>query len=314
MKYTFLLPAFKGKYLEEALASILAQTYTDFKVIVSDDCSPEDIHSIVKIYEDDARVSYRRNEENMGSKSLVAHWNLLLELCDTEYCILASDDDVYAPNFLEEMDKLVGKYPAVDLFHARAQCIDGEGKAFKEDALYKEHVGQLEYFEQLDFYNHIECIANYMYRTQALRNIGGFVDFPLAWSSDTATCNLLAKNGVVNSRDILFGFRMSGINISSQPNDNKVVSRLKFKACCLYDDMMTTLLESIHPADTLLEQYRYQQVCQNHRDRMAGLIGWQSVHLPLSDFIHYVKVYKKKGYIVSLFITIKKWMVAKLSS
>lgn len=172
MKYTFLLPAFKGKYLDEALASIMAQTYTDFKVIVSDDCSPEDLRSIVCKYEADARVVYRRNEENMGGMSLVSHWNLLLDLCDTEYCILASDDDVYSPDFLQIIDDLAKKYPKVDLLHARAKCIDADGRAFKEDALYKEYVNQLEYFEQLDYYNHIECIANYVYRTQALREIG----------------------------------------------------------------------------------------------------------------------------------------------
>ena len=314
MKYTFLLPAFKGKYLDEALSSILSQTYTDFKVMVSDDCSPEDLHSIVSKYEGDARVSYRRNEKNMGSKNLVSHWNLLLGLCDTEYCILASDDDVYAPNFLEEVDRLTSSYPEVDLIHARAQCIDADGRAFKEDALYKEYVSQLEYFEQLDFYNHIECVANYVYRTQALKEIGGFVDFPLAWSSDTATCNLMAKNGVVNTKDILFGFRMSGINISSQTNDNKVVSRLKFKACCMYDDMMGRLLQEIHPGESLLEQYRYQQVCKNHRQRMAGLIAWQSIHLSLGDYIAYIKKYRKRGYINSLFIIVKKWLVAKIKS
>ena len=314
MKYTFLLPAFKGKYLDEALASIMSQTNTDFKVIVSDDCSPEDLRSIVSKYEKDARLVYRRNEKNMGSRNLVSHWNLLLDLCETEYCILASDDDVYAPNFLEEIDKLTNSSPKVDLIHARAQCIDANGRAFKEDALYKEYVNQLEYFEQLDYYNHIECVANYVYRTQALKAMGGFVDFPLAWSSDTATCNLMAKNGVVNSKDILFGFRMSGINISSQTNDNKAVSRLKFKACCMYDDMMVELLKGIKPADNLLEQYRYQQVCKNHRERMAGLIAWQSVHLPLGDFVAYIKEYRKYGYINSLFIIVKKWLVAKIKS
>ena len=200
----------------------------------------------------------------------------------------------------------------MDLFHARAQCIDANSEVFKEDALYKERVSQLEYFEQLDYYNHIECIANYVYRTSSLKGIGGFVDFPLAWSSDTATCNLMAKNGVVNTKDILFGFRMSGINISSQTNDNKAVSRIKFKACCLYDDMMTNLLNGIKPEDSPLEQYRYQQVCRNHQKRMAGLIAWQSVHLPLDDFISYIKKYKKKGYISSLFIIIKKWIFAKI--
>lgn len=314
MKYTFLLPAFKGKYLDAALASIMVQTYTDFKVIVSDDCSPEDLRSIVAKYEDDARVSYRRNEENMGGKNLVAHWNLLLDLCDTEYCILTSDDDVYAPNFLEEMDKLIRRYPNVDLFHARAKCIDGEGATFKEDALYQEYVTQLEYFEQLDYYNHIECVANYVYRTEELKAIGGFVDFPLAWSSDTATCNLMTKNGVVNTTDILFGFRMSGINISSQTNANKNVSRLKFKACCMYDAFMDEILKNVRPSESLLEQCRYQQVCKNHRKRMAGLIAWQSIHLSLGDFVSYIRKYKKKGYIDSLFIIIKKWLVAQIKS
>lgn len=314
MRYTFLLPAFKGKYLDAALASIMAQTYTDFKVIISDDCSPEDLRSIVCKYEADARVVYRRNEENMGGKSLVAHWNLLLSLCDTEYCILASDDDVYTPDFLQVIDDLAKKYSKVDLLHARAKCIDADGRAFKEDALYKEYVNQLEYFEQLDYYNHIECIANYVYRTQALREIGGFVEYPLAWSSDTATCNLMAKNGVVNTDEILFGFRMSGINISSQTNDNKAVSRLKFKACCMYDAFMDDVLKDMKTGTSLLEQCRYQQVCRNHRKRMAGLIAWQSIHLSFGDFVAYIRQYKKKGYIDSLFIIIKKWVVAQIKS
>ena len=121
MKYTFLLPAYKGKYLEEALRSILSQTYSDFKVIVSDDCSPENLQDIVEKFQDDNRVVYRRNQENIGGKSLVAHWNLLLDLCDTEYCILASDDDVYSPEFLSEIDALTIQYASVDLFHARVQ-------------------------------------------------------------------------------------------------------------------------------------------------------------------------------------------------
>ena len=56
----------------------------------------------------------------MGGKSLVSHWNLLVDLCDTEYLIMASDDDVYEPTFLEEIDKLVQKYPNVDILRAKA--------------------------------------------------------------------------------------------------------------------------------------------------------------------------------------------------
>ena len=46
IKYTFLLPAYKPDFFEEALRSIKDQTYSDFKVLVSDDCSPHDLKSI----------------------------------------------------------------------------------------------------------------------------------------------------------------------------------------------------------------------------------------------------------------------------
>ena len=45
-RYTFLVPSYKASFLEEALESIKNQTYTDFKVLVSDDCSPENLKPI----------------------------------------------------------------------------------------------------------------------------------------------------------------------------------------------------------------------------------------------------------------------------
>ena len=312
IKYTFLLPAFKRKYLDTMLDSILNQTFGNYKVLISDDCSPEDIFAVCQPYLNDSRFSYRRNEKNQGLENLVAHWNMLVGLCDTEYLIMASDDDVYEPTFLEEIDKLVTKYPQVDLFHARAQCINAEGEVFKEDALYKEYVVQLDYLEQLDYYNHIECVANYVYRTKALKDIGGFFNLPLAWGSDTATCNIMAKNGVANTKDVLFNFRMSGMNISSRPISNKKITRKKFEACCLYDNFMLDYFQQLQYEDTLKNRTTFERVVKQHKHRMAGLLMWQSVCLPFSDFVCYVREYRKKGYIDSLFVTIKKWCVAQI--
>ena len=89
MKYTFLLPAFKTKYLAEMLNSIQQQTYKDFKVLVSDDFSQEDVYGVCKPYLDDSRFSYRRNEKNIGAEKLVNHWNMLVEMCDTEFLIMS---------------------------------------------------------------------------------------------------------------------------------------------------------------------------------------------------------------------------------
>ena len=48
-----------------------------------------------------------------------------------EYLILASDDDVYHPDYLEKMDVLVDKYPEVNVFRPRVQEIDAKGIVLK---------------------------------------------------------------------------------------------------------------------------------------------------------------------------------------
>lgn len=226
---TFLLPAFKAKYLAEMLESIKNQTYTDFKVLISDDCSPEPIREVCEPYLADPRFIYRRNEENMGSKSLVAHWNLLVDLCDTEYLVMSSDDDVYSPTFLEEMIRLLKKYPKVDLLRARVQTIDTDGKRTNVDSPTDEYESQKEYLYNTVTTIRLQCIANFVCRTSSLKQIGGYQDFPLAMASDVAMMLSLCVNGVANSRAVLFSFRCSGENISIKSNSE--IDRKKLQAC-----------------------------------------------------------------------------------
>ena len=126
-KVSFILPAYKRRFLKGAIASILAQTYRDFELVVVDDCSPENLKAVVDEFQDD-RLTYHRNEMNIGGKDLVAAWNHAMEFATGEWCVLASDDDVYHPDYLQEMVALTEKYPQVDLVHCRNANIDAEGR------------------------------------------------------------------------------------------------------------------------------------------------------------------------------------------
>ena len=232
MRYTFLMPAYKGRFIREAIDSILAQTYKDFTLIVSDDCSPENLREIVAEY-NDPRLLYRCNEQNIGGKDLVAHWNLLLSLAESDYVILAPDDDYYEPNFLEEIDKLAIKYPQVDVLKCRSQKVDENGELLAKDMIYEEVISQLDnaYFQTLS--NFVSGIGNYVFSTKALRAMGGFAQYPMAWWSDVMTHLKLSKNGMAVTRDVLFNFRMSDENISSKENSKedlrqKTEATLKF--------------------------------------------------------------------------------------
>lgn len=215
IKYTFFLPAYKGRFLNEMLSSIQGQTLTNFKVVISDDCSPDDLYSICKPYLSDSRFTYRRNAENMGSKSLVSHWNLLVDMCDTEFLIMASDDDVYEPNFLEEIDKLTVKYPEVDLFRARAKKMNGKGESTHTENKSEEFLDNIHFIHRFYGEDFIACESNYCYRTNRLKHNKGFVDFPLAWFSDDATHFVMSENGCCITQDVEFGFRNTNLQISS---------------------------------------------------------------------------------------------------
>lgn len=250
-KYAFLLPSYKSQFFEEALIGIINQTYKDYICIVSDDCSPENLKSIFdKICGNDPRFIYRRNKKNMGSNSLVAHWNLLVDMCDAEYFMMAGDDDIYHPTFLEEIDKLANKYPNVGCIRARSQYINSEGNITKQDLLYPEYQNLLSYLYIRYSSIHIGGILNYAFKREVVKKEGQFIDFPAAWFSDDAVVMACSKNGICTTSEILTSMRLSGVNLSCQKNVE--ISRKKLEAVLQFFPWSRNLLNNtIHPSNSL---------------------------------------------------------------
>ena len=239
---------------------------------------------------DDARFSYRRNEVNMGSKSLVSHWNLLVDMCDTEYFILASDDDVYEPIFLEEVDKLASKYPEVDLIRARCKMVNENRNFAFYDGIYQEFTDSLEFVHLMYLHNSIKCIANYTFRLDALKAIGGFIDFPLAWFSDRATVMKLSAHGVANTKDVLFSFRISDVNITFGKNDEKKAYTKEY-ATQLYDQWFKDFMISFEKRKDNMNSYQnglMLTISGEHRQAIRDEIVRYLPNLSFCHFIEYV--------------------------
>lgn len=262
------MPAYKVSFFKDTIDSILSQTYGDFRLIISDDCSPYDLKAIVDGYHDD-RIVYRRNAHNIGAERLAEHWNLLLSLADSEYVILAPDDDLYAPTFLEEIEKLTRRYPQMGIFKSRAQIVDAEGKAYIQDHAFGGRISMA-----FNIYNQI-CeqyfmgIGNYVFSTRQLRDMGGFVHYPMAWGSDTITNILMSRNGMGVTKDILFSFRQSGENISSR-KDSKKDAATKVRNNLEVRKRILAITETIVPEDD--DDKRYIEAISRHiRDSYYGL-------------------------------------------
>jgi glycosyltransferase involved in cell wall biosynthesis len=125
------MPVFNGeRYLEETLDSILAQTYPDFELIISDNASTDRTQEICRAYgARDRRIRYFRNETNLGASR---NFNRVFELSSGEYFKWAAHDDLCAPQFLERCVDVLDQDSSVVLSYPRAKAIDEHGKVLRE--------------------------------------------------------------------------------------------------------------------------------------------------------------------------------------
>lgn len=144
IRLSFILPAWKARFLRDAIGSIVAQSCPDWELVVVDDCSPEPLREIVESFAD-ARIRYTRNETNLGGGDLVRQWNHSLSFAAGDYVVLAADDDIYRPTFCEEVLRLADKYPQVDLIHSSVEQIGENGEHLWDDSILPEFTSKYEY-------------------------------------------------------------------------------------------------------------------------------------------------------------------------
>lgn len=120
------LPVYNGeRYLAEALDSLVAQTYTDFEIVISDNASTDRTEEICRaLAASDARVRYLRADVNRGG---TWNFNRVVELSQGRYFRWAAHDDVVAPTYLERCVEVLDSDPRVALAHTEVELIDGDG-------------------------------------------------------------------------------------------------------------------------------------------------------------------------------------------
>jgi glycosyltransferase involved in cell wall biosynthesis len=120
------LPVYNGqRFLKEALDSLLAQTYTDFELIISDNASTDATERICRAYvAKDQRVRYYRNATNIGVNR---NFNRVFALSTGNYFKWASADDVCKPEHLARCIDVLDHESTVVLAHSKTRFIDQNG-------------------------------------------------------------------------------------------------------------------------------------------------------------------------------------------
>lgn len=131
-RVAILLPVYNGeKHLEAAISSLLAQTYEDWRLIVCDDLSTDKSPSLIERFaHNDSRISFHRNEKNLG---LFQNYNHCLRLSGVssgscEFVKPFAQDDVLGPEALARMVGVLDRDCDVALVSCARQWVSAEGK------------------------------------------------------------------------------------------------------------------------------------------------------------------------------------------
>ena len=155
------------KYLNECIDSILAQTFTDFELILVDDGSPDNCPALCDAAakrDSRVRVIHKQN----GGVSTAR--NAGLDAAQGNWIAFVDSDDTAAPEYLEKMHKAVLETGA-DFAICSSQCIDETGKTLAggEHRLLNEFLPQEEVLRRM-VVSDFQVPWNKLYRRKLLEN------------------------------------------------------------------------------------------------------------------------------------------------
>ncbi|MDL2263820.1 glycosyltransferase family 2 protein [Synergistaceae bacterium OttesenSCG-928-I11] len=258
----------RADLLCEAISSVLAQTYRDFKIVVLNNASEDRTLEAIATF-NDPRLSCITHEKNIG---VLANWNFALDHATSEYFVILHDDDLMFPWMLEEEERFLETHKKVSfigsmplLSHGRIKIPDYNGEI--EARIFKHK----EYIKEVCFtgYNPL-IVSSVLFRTKDIQESGVRFKCPLLpdvyfWFE----CNLIEDFQICIAKQPLFQYRVHPLSETSRidPLNNGSVEGL----------LLTEKLLTEKGPEIDLSRIRefFAIFCLTHamRQYCAGLIG-----------------------------------------
>jgi glycosyltransferase involved in cell wall biosynthesis len=178
-KVSILVPSYNASvFLDESITSALNQTFTDFELIIVDNCSTDDSEEIISKYLADKRIKYYRNEKNIG---VVNNFNKCLSYASGEYIKFLCSDDKLHSELLEKSVSVMDQYPNVLLVASFFEDFGFASRIVKTPFTHLVN-GKKAIYQILNNYNYLGQPSNVMIRKSAL-SVGNFNN-EFCWMAD----------------------------------------------------------------------------------------------------------------------------------
>lgn len=160
-----IIPNYNHKnYLKQRIDSILTQTFTDFEIIILDDCSSDNSQKLLLSYQNNPYVSHiMLNTQNSGSPFI--QWEKGIRLAKGKYIWIAESDDCAQPDFLQLTVPQLEKHPEARLCLTGSYIIDENNNPVQTDEFDKWEEDEKAYLFESSNY-----LKSHMFKTNSAYN------------------------------------------------------------------------------------------------------------------------------------------------
>lgn len=165
---SILMPAYNVQdYVEEAISSLLVQTYKNIEIIVVDDCSSDNTFLLLeKLARQDSRIRIFSKEKNSG---IVDTLNYGLQFCQGEYIARMDADDISYPDRLELLYNFLQENSKIDIVGSSTITINMDGE---ERQISRVPVGKEKITRTLCLFS--PCFHIWLARKDVYANLNGY--------------------------------------------------------------------------------------------------------------------------------------------
>lgn len=199
-----------GRFVEQAIESVLNQKFSDWELIIVDDGSTDGSHEIIRKYEDAPNV-HVVVQENRG---LTVSSNIALRLSKGKYIMRLDADDYLDENALLVLSNILDTHLSVGLVYPDYYLVDDSGEILGIERRNK--VGQ-----EIMLYDVPAHGACTMIRKQCLQELGGYSEDITCQDGYDLWIRFIEKFGVYNVNIPLFYYRQHAKNLSR--NQEKIL-------------------------------------------------------------------------------------------
>lgn len=181
-KVSIICPTFNGAsrgYLQEAIESVLDQSFTNYELFIIDDGSTDGTRKVCEQYLQDSRVNYIFQQNGGPARAR----NTGVKASSGEFICFSDDDDIWKPNKLQRQIDFIhdelSNAPNWGMVFTWVELIDFQGKILG----YRGHHQKGSIYKKLLFENIIDATSSVLIRREVLENVG-LLDESLESSED----------------------------------------------------------------------------------------------------------------------------------